>query len=102
MGTDGLWSSPSMNIFEETLSAVELHGFDGRTGLELATVGGAQALRIDGETGSLEAGKWADLAMVEAAPSGEHPEMEVLKSAAGGGVAATVVGGNLAYDRLDA
>ena len=102
MGTDGLWSGPSMNIFEETLFAVELHGFDGRTGLELATVGGAQALRIDGETGSLEAGKWADLAMVEATPSGEHPEMEVLKSAAGGGVAATVVGGNLVYDRLDA
>ena len=28
MGTDGLWSSPSMNLFEETLFAVELHGFN--------------------------------------------------------------------------
>src|ERR687894_2170537 len=26
MGTDGLWSSPSMNLFEETLFAVEMHG----------------------------------------------------------------------------
>ena len=30
MGTDGLWSSPSMNLFEETLFAVELHGMTGR------------------------------------------------------------------------
>jgi 5-methylthioadenosine/S-adenosylhomocysteine deaminase len=102
MGTDGLWSGPSMNIFEETLFAVGLHGFDGSTGLGLATLGGARALGIDGETGSLEAGKWADLAIVEAAPSGEHPETEVLEAAAGGGVAATVVGGNLVHDRLDA
>jgi imidazolonepropionase-like amidohydrolase len=65
-------------------------------------LGGARALGIDGETGSLEAGKWADLAIVEAAPSGEHPETEVLEAAAGGGVAATVVGGDLVHDRLDA
>jgi aminodeoxyfutalosine deaminase len=102
MGTDGLWSSPSMNLFEETLLAVELHGFDGSTGLKLVTLGGARALGIHGETGSLQVGKWADLAIVEAAPSGEHPETEVLEAAAGGSVAATVVGGNLVHDRLDA
>ena len=47
MGTDGLWSSPSMNLFEETLFAVDLHGMDGATGLELATLGGARALGIE-------------------------------------------------------
>ncbi|HEX2729022.1 MAG TPA: amidohydrolase family protein [Rubrobacteraceae bacterium] len=99
MGTDGLWSSPSMNLFEETLFAVKLHGFDGATGLRLATLEGARALGIEHETGSIEAGKWADLAVVEAQIGGRDPEWEVLESAAGGGVVATVVGGNLIYNR---
>lgn len=102
MGTDGLWSSPSMNLFEETLFAVKLHGFDGVTGLRLATLEGARALGIEGETGSLEAGKWADLAVVETAADSRDPEQEVLEAAAGGEVAATVVGGDLIYNRVEA
>ena len=101
MGTDGLWSSPSMNLFEETLVAVGLHGFDGATGLRLATLEGARALGVDGETGSLEAGKWADFAVVEASHVGRDPGMEVLDAAAGGGVAATVVGGGVIYNRVE-
>ena len=100
MGTDGLWSSPSMNLFEETLFALGLHGFDGKTGLRLATLEGARALGIEAETGSLEAGKWADLAVIEVHPDDEVPEREVLEAAAGGGVAATVVGGSSIYDRV--
>src|ERR671916_369157 len=100
MGTDGLWSSPSMNLFEETLFALELHGFDGATGLGLATLEGARALGIEAETGSLEVGKWADLAVIEVLPDGKDLELEVLEAAAGGGVTATVVGGNLVYNRV--
>jgi cytosine/adenosine deaminase-related metal-dependent hydrolase len=100
MGTDGLWSSPSLNLFEETLFAVRLHRFDGETGLKLATLFGAQALGIEGETGSLEVGKWADFAVIETPPESEEPEREILEAAAGGGVAATVIGGELAYDHV--
>ena len=102
MGTDGLWSSPSMNLFEETLFAVNLYGLDGEMGLKLATLYGARALGIADETGSFETGKWADFALVEAAPGapGESPEMEVLEAAANSGVAMTVVGGELRYDRI--
>jgi len=100
MGTDGLWSSPSMNLFEETLFAVKLHGMNGATGLRLATLEGARALGIEAETGSLEVGKWADLALVEAPPDAEDPGREVLEVAANGGVAATVVGGNPIYGRI--
>jgi cytosine/adenosine deaminase-related metal-dependent hydrolase len=97
MGTDGLWSSPSMNLFEETLFALRLHGFHGATGLELATLGGARALGIGDETGSLELGKRADLAVVDVDPSGEDPAREVLEAAASGAVTSTVVGGDVIY-----
>src|SRR5918997_1428836 len=94
MGTDGLWSSPSMNLFEETLFAVRLHSMSGAAGLELATLGGARALGSEAETGTLDVGKWADFALVETSPEDRDPVLGVLEAAAGGGVTATVVGGN--------
>ena len=100
MGTDGLWSSPSMNLFEETLFALELHGMSGAAGLELATLGGARALGIEATTGTLDVGKWADFAVVETSREDGDSERGVLEAAAGGGVAATVVGGNMIYNRL--
>src|SRR3712207_3113911 len=100
MGTDGLWSSPSMNLFEETLAAVKLHGMSGATGLRLVTLEGARALGLEAEAGSLEVGKWADLAVIETLPDDGDPEREVLEAAAGGGVAATIASGNLIYNQL--
>lgn len=102
MGTDGLWSSPTMNLFEETLFALELHGMDGEAGLRLATLEGARALGIEAQTGTLDVGKWADIAMVEVVPWGEDPERDVIEAAADGEVAATVASGNLIYNRLGA
>ena len=99
MGTDGLWSSPSMNLFEETMFAVRLHDMSGALGLELATLGGARALGIEGETGSIEVGKYADLAVVGVAPDGEDAEMGVVEAAANGGVVATVVSGEFVYNQ---
>jgi cytosine/adenosine deaminase-related metal-dependent hydrolase len=89
-----------MNLFEETLFAVELHDMRGAAGLELATLGGARALGIEAGTGTLDAGKWADFAVVETSWESRDPERDVLEAAAGGGVAATVAGGNMIYNRL--
>ena len=96
----GLGTNISYNLFEETLFAVDLHGMSGAAGLELATLGGARALGIDDETGTLDAGKWADFAVVESSQEDVDPERGVLEAAAGGGVTATVVGGNMIYNRL--
>src|SRR3712207_7686686 len=41
---------------------------------------------IEAEAGSLEVGKWADLAVIETLPDDGDPEREVLEAAAGGGV----------------
>lgn len=90
-----------MNLFAETLVAVGLHGLDGATALGLATLEGARALGVEGETGSLETGKWADLAVVEVAPGGRDPELETLEAAADGGVVVTVAGGDVIYNRAE-
>lgn len=90
-----------MNLFEETVAAVGLHGFDGATALRLATLEGARVLGVDRETGSLEAGKWADFAVIEVAPGGPDPELEAVEAAAGGGVVATIAGGDVIYNRSE-
>src|SRR5918997_3771655 len=97
MGTDGLWSSPSMNLFEETMAAVRLHGFDGASALRLATLEGARVLGAEQEAGSLEPGKWADFAVVEVEPDGSEAGLAVLEAAAGGGGAAAGGGGGAGY-----
>lgn len=67
LGTDSLASSDSLSIWEETAVAWSLHARTGdvsRPGdwLRLATLGGAEALGIAHELGSLSAGKLAALA----------------------------------------
>lgn len=101
MGTDGLWSSPDMNLFAETLFALKVHGFDAQTGLKLATLYGARALGMEDQTGSLQPGKWADIAVVEVTGDQEDLEREVLEQAASGGVAATAISGVLVYNQVE-
>ena len=70
LGSDSVASNNRMDILEEARLAVLLHRARAARGsalsasqaLELATMGGARALRMDGEIGSLQAGKAADLA----------------------------------------
>lgn len=73
LGTDGAASNNDLDIFGEMRSAALLGklvaedaaALPAAAVLEMATINGARALGIDAETGSLEAGKWADLCAVD-------------------------------------
>ncbi|MEO5903364.1 MAG: amidohydrolase family protein [Gemmatimonadaceae bacterium] len=71
LGSDSVASNNRMDILEEARLAVLLQRASRRnertipahTALEMATIGGARALRIDDRVGSLEVGKDADLSV---------------------------------------
>ena len=81
LGTDGAASNNDLDMFEAMRFAALLHKVktgDPRvvpatTALEMATLGGARALGLDKQIGSLEAGKRADLALVSMSSARQTP-----------------------------
>ena len=73
LGTDGCASNNNLDLFQEMDSAAKLiklthddpTAVPARTVVEMATVRGARALRLDSVTGSLEPGKDADLIVID-------------------------------------
>lgn len=67
LGTDSLASSPSLNMWDEMRAAFHIHKKDGITAEDivgLATTGGAKALGLDTEIGTIVQGKKADIIAV--------------------------------------
>jgi cytosine/adenosine deaminase-related metal-dependent hydrolase len=110
IGTDSPASTPSIDMFDELRTAMYAARARERRGdalcapeaLELATLGGARALGLDGELGSLTAGKRADLAVVSLAGSPylpwEDPAAGVVFGGAPHRVLLTVVEGEIRYE----
>ena len=73
LGTDGAASNNDLNMWEEMDTVAKLHKvFSGdpkvisaQQAFELATIGGAQALHMDKEIGSLEVAKRADILIID-------------------------------------
>ncbi|MCA1636250.1 MAG: amidohydrolase [Acidobacteria bacterium] len=73
LGTDGAASNNDLSMWEEMDTAAKLHKLNSNDpravsaeeALMLATTGGARALHMEKEIGSLEAGKRADLVVVD-------------------------------------
>ena len=73
LGTDGCASNNNLDLFQEMDSAAKLHKvhrldptvMPSQTVLEMATLGGARVLGMEKEIGSLEAGKKADVIVLE-------------------------------------
>jgi cytosine/adenosine deaminase-related metal-dependent hydrolase len=81
LGTDSLASNESFDMLEELRVLVrECPGVPAGLALRMATVSGAAALGLSGVTGSLEAGKRADLAVIDVSRARESdpPEDRVL------------------------
>lgn len=85
LGTDGAASNHDLSMWEEIDTAAKLHKvstFDPRVvsaeeALALATIGGARALHMDGEIGSLEEGKRADLIIVDMTSLHQTPRYNI-------------------------
>ena len=110
LGTDSPASTPSFDMFEEMRMAVYLararerrpDALSASAALELATLGAARALGLGNETGSLAAGKRADLAVVSLAGSPflpwEEPTTAVIFGGSPDRVLLTLVAGEARYE----
>jgi len=110
LGTDSPASTPSFDMFEEMRTAVYLSrareqrpdALSANAALELATLGAARALGLEAETGSLAAGKRADLTVVSLAGSPFLPWEEPTTAVVFGGspdrVLLTLVAGEVRYE----
>jgi 5-methylthioadenosine/S-adenosylhomocysteine deaminase len=111
VGTDGVSSVPSHDFFEELRTVVALARARGESAgalrateaLELATLGGARALGLEREVGSLTPGKRADLVVVSLSGSPylpwEDPAAAVVYGGAPERVLTTLVDGEARYER---
>jgi 5-methylthioadenosine/S-adenosylhomocysteine deaminase len=85
LGTDGAASNNDLDMWEEMDTAAKLHKeFSGdpkvvtaREAFELATIRGARALHLEREIGSLEAGKRADLCVVDLDSLNQTPRYNI-------------------------
>lgn len=111
LGTDSPASTPSFDVFEEMRTAVYTarlrerrpDALSASAALELATLGSARALGLAHETGSLAAGKRADLTVVSLAGSPflpwEDPTTAVVFGGSPERVLLTLVDGEARYEK---
>jgi len=107
LGTDGPASNNDLNLFEEIDLALKLHKITSgdpavlraRDGVEMATIGGARALHLEREIGSLEAGKRADLIVLANDSPWAQPRYDVYSHLAyalkGSDVVTSIVNGRV-------
>jgi cytosine/adenosine deaminase-related metal-dependent hydrolase len=97
VGTDSVLSVGTPDLLAEARAARRLAGLDTDAALALATLGGARALGLEREIGSLEPGKWGDCVVIRPrSPADSEPTEQVLE-ARRDDVVATFLGGRDVY-----
>lgn len=112
LGADGAPCNNNLDMFNEMRLAALIqkpaHGptvMDARTVFRMATIGGARAVGMEDEIGSIEVGKKADLAILNlynfhTFPSFDaDPVSRIVYSATRADVESTIIGGKLVMDR---
>lgn len=109
IGTDSAVSDNALDMFEEMRFAVlaqrakrqDAAAMHAQRVLELATLGGAAALGLEAEIGSLEPGKQADMIAVDLASASAFPSPDpysaVVYSCSASDVILSIVGGEVIY-----
>ena len=109
LGTDSPAATDSTDLFIEMRTGMLLQRavtrnmfLDSATMLEMATMGGARALRMEDKIGSLEVGKLADIVAVDLSGSHQTPTTDpisaVVNTAASTDVVMTMVNGQVLYE----
>lgn len=110
LGTDSPAATESIDMLSEMRIGLLMHRasntrqfLSSNTMLELATIGGARALKMDDRIGSLELGKFADMIAVDL--SGSHQTLEVspvsavVNTCTTSDILMTMVGGKVLYEK---
>jgi 5-methylthioadenosine/S-adenosylhomocysteine deaminase len=108
LGTDGpAGSNNNLDMVEEMASAARLQkigkmdpkALSGRDVLEMATIAGARVLDLDSKIGSLEAGKRADVVIIDLQQAKTQPvysvESAIVYAASGNSVVTTICDGKI-------
>ncbi|MFQ5804074.1 MAG: amidohydrolase family protein [Candidatus Methylomirabilales bacterium] len=103
LGTDSLASNQSLSLWDEVRFAHRVHSslLSPEEWITMATIGGAQALGLDREVGTLEPGKRADLTAVTLDGGETDPYEYLLHEAGSDKVRLTVVDGVSLYERQE-
>jgi 5-methylthioadenosine/S-adenosylhomocysteine deaminase len=110
IGTDGAASNNSLDMFEDMKITALLHKINSnnpqvvpaQAALEMATVGGARALGLEDDIGSIEVGKKADLILVDLKKPHltpiSHPISHLVYAARGSDVSHTIINGKIVME----
>ncbi len=109
LGTDSPAATDTTDMLTEmrigmlVQRAVDLGAFlDSTTILEMATIGGARALKLDNKIGSLDVGKCADIVAVDLSSSYQtataDPISAIVNTCSGPDVIMTMIGGKVLYE----
>ncbi len=101
IGTDSEVSVGQLDMLAEARAARSLARLSADSVLELCTLGGARALGIGSETGSLRAGKWGDCVVIQVSGAGEErPPAELVLASSARDLRLTCLGGRDVYRAL--